>query len=87
MMVLIKKEFVLPIVGGIFFLESLSVIAQTLYFKYSRYRTGTGKRILKMAPLHHHFELEGWAEPKIVTRAYIVAILFAILMLATFKVR
>jgi phospho-N-acetylmuramoyl-pentapeptide-transferase len=86
-MVLIKKEFVLPIVGGIFFLESLSVIAQTLYFKYTRYRTGTGKRILRMAPLHHHFELEGWAEPKIVTRAYIVAILFAILMLATFKVR
>lgn len=86
-MVLIKKEFVLPIVGGIFFLESLSVIAQTLYFKYTRKRYGEGKRIFKMAPLHHHFELIGWAEPKIVTRAYIVAILLAILMLTTFKVR
>ncbi len=86
-MVLIKKEFVLPIVGGIFFIESMSVIAQTLYFKYTRKRYGEGKRILKMAPLHHHFELIGWAEPKIVTRAYIIAILFAILMLTTFKVR
>ncbi len=87
MMVLIKKEFVLPIVGGIFFIESLSVIAQTLYFKYTRKRFGEGRRILKMAPLHHHFELSGWAEPKIVIRAYIVAILLAILMLTTFKVR
>ncbi len=87
MMVLIKKEFVLPIVGGIFFVESLSVIAQTLYFKYTRKRFGEGRRIFKMAPLHHHFELSGWAEPKIVTRAYIVAILLAILMLTTFKVR
>ncbi|HYM21301.1 MAG TPA: phospho-N-acetylmuramoyl-pentapeptide-transferase [Candidatus Kapabacteria bacterium] len=86
-MVLIKKEFVLPIVGGIFFLESLSVISQTLYFKYTRKRFGEGKRIFKMAPIHHHFELIGWPEEKIVTRAYIVAILLAILMLTTFKVR
>lgn len=87
MMVLVKKEFILPIIGGIFFLESLSVISQTLYFKYTRKRFGEGKRIFKMAPLHHHFELSGWAEPKIVTRAYIIAILLAILTLATFKVR
>ena len=87
MMVLLKKEFVLPIIGGIFFIESLSVISQTLYFKYTRKRFGEGRRIFKMAPLHHHFELSGWAEPKIVTRAYIVAILLAILTLATFKVR
>jgi len=87
MMVLVKKEFVLPIIGGIFFIESLSVISQTLYFKYSRKRFGEGRRIFKMAPIHHHFELLGWAEPKIVTRAYIIAILLAILTLATFKVR
>ena len=87
MMVLVKKEFILPIIGGIFFIESLSVISQTLYFKYTRKRYGEGKRIFKMAPLHHHFELIGWSEPKIVTRAYIVAILLAILTLATFKVR
>src|SRR6185503_1086476 len=86
-MVLIKKEFVLPIIGGLFFIESLSVILQTLYFKYTRKRFGEGRRIFKMAPIHHHFELLGWAEPKIVTRAYIIAILLAILTLTTFKVR
>ncbi|HEY3875159.1 MAG TPA: phospho-N-acetylmuramoyl-pentapeptide-transferase [Candidatus Kapabacteria bacterium] len=86
-MVLCKKEFVLPIVGGIFFLESISVIMQTGYFKFSRKMYGEGRRIFRMAPLHHHFELHGWAESKIVTRAYIAAIILAILALATFKVR
>jgi phospho-N-acetylmuramoyl-pentapeptide-transferase len=87
MMVLCKKEFVLPIVGGIFFLESISVILQTSYFKFTRKTTGEGKRIFRMAPIHHHFELTGWAEEKIVTRAYIAAIILGILTLATFKVR
>lgn len=85
--VLIKKEFLLPIVGGIFFAESVSVILQVLYFKYSRKRYGEGKRIFKMAPLHHHFERSGWHESKIVTRFYIVAIMLAILTMASFKVR
>jgi phospho-N-acetylmuramoyl-pentapeptide-transferase len=87
MMVLCKKEFVLPIVGGIFFLESISVILQTGYFKFSRKMYGEGRRIFRMAPLHHHFELSGWAESKIVTRAYIAAIILALLALTTFKVR
>ena len=87
MMVLCKKEFVLPIVGGIFFLESISVIMQTGYFKFSRKMYGEGRRIFRMAPIHHHFELCGWAETKIVTRAYIAAIILAILALTTFKVR
>jgi phospho-N-acetylmuramoyl-pentapeptide-transferase len=87
MMVLCKKEFVLPIVGGIFFLESLSVILQTGYFKTSRKMYGEGRRIFRMAPLHHHFELSGWAESKIVTRAYIAAIILALLALTTFNVR
>ena len=87
MMVLCKKEFVLPIVGGIFFLESISVIMQTGYFKFSRKMYGEGRRIFRMAPIHHHFELCGWAESKIVTRAYIAAIILAILALTTFKVR
>ncbi len=87
LMILCKKEFVLPIVGGIFFLESISVILQTGYFKLSRRMYGEGRRIFRMAPLHHHFELCGWAESKIVTRAYIAAIILAILALATFKVR
>jgi phospho-N-acetylmuramoyl-pentapeptide-transferase len=87
LMVLTKKEFVLPIVGGIFFLESISVILQTGWFKFTRKTQGEGRRIFRMAPLHHHFELCGWAESKIVTRAYIAAIILAILALATFKVR
>ncbi len=87
LMVLCKKEFVLPIVGGIFFLESISVLLQTGYFKLSRKMYGQGRRIFRMAPIHHHFELCGWAESKIVTRAYIAAIILAILALTTFKVR
>jgi len=87
LMVLCKKEFVLPIVGGIFFAEAVSVILQTSWFKLSRKIYGEGRRIFRMAPLHHHFELCGWAESKIVIRFYIVAIILAILALTTFKVR
>ncbi len=85
--IMIKKEFVLPILGGIFLAEELSVIAQVLYFKYTKRKYGEGRRIFRMAPLHHHFELDGISEPKIVTRFYIVGILLAILSLTTFKVR
>jgi phospho-N-acetylmuramoyl-pentapeptide-transferase len=85
--VLIKKELLLPTLGGIFLMETLSVIMQRLYFKYTKRKYGEGRRIFKMAPLHHHFEMLGWPEPKIVTRFYIVAILLMILSLATFKVR
>lgn len=85
--VLIKKEFLLPTLGGIFLIETMSVIIQRLYFKYTRKRYGEGRRVFKMAPLHHHFEMLGWEEPKIVTRFYIITILFVILSLATFKVR
>ncbi|MCI0706505.1 MAG: phospho-N-acetylmuramoyl-pentapeptide-transferase [Ignavibacteriae bacterium] len=87
MCVLIKKELLLPTLGGIFLMENLSVIIQRAYFKYTKNKYGEGRRIFKMAPIHHHFELLGWPEPKIVTRFYIVAILFMILSLATFKVR
>jgi phospho-N-acetylmuramoyl-pentapeptide-transferase len=85
--VLIKKELLLPTLGGIFLLEAISVIIQRYYFKYTKRKYGEGRRVFKMAPLHHHFEMLGWPEPKIVTRFYIVAILFMILSLATFKVR
>ncbi|HXG01449.1 MAG TPA: phospho-N-acetylmuramoyl-pentapeptide-transferase [Bacteroidota bacterium] len=85
--VLIKKELLLPTLGGIFFVETLSVIIQRLYFKYTKKKYGEGRRVFKMAPLHHHFEMLGWPEPKIVMRFYIVAILLMILSLATFKVR
>jgi phospho-N-acetylmuramoyl-pentapeptide-transferase len=79
--VLIKQELVLPILGGVFVLEGLSVMIQVASFKLR------GKRVFKMAPLHHHFELLGWKEPKIVFRFLIVAILFALLSLSTLKLR
>ncbi len=85
--VLIKKELLLPTLGGIFLAETLSVIAQRAYFKYTKQKYGEGRRVFKMAPLHHHFELLGWPEPKIVMRFYIAAVLLMILSLATFKVR
>jgi phospho-N-acetylmuramoyl-pentapeptide-transferase len=81
MAVLIKQELVLPILGGVFLIEALSVIIQVGSFKLR------GKRVFKMAPLHHHFELLGWKEPKIVFRFLIVAILFALLSLSTLKLR
>jgi phospho-N-acetylmuramoyl-pentapeptide-transferase len=85
--VLIKKEFLLPIVGGIFFAETVSVILQVLCFKYTKRRYGEGRRLLRMAPLHHHFEKSGWHEAKIVNRFYIIAVMLAIITMATFKVR
>ncbi|MGE5430458.1 MAG: phospho-N-acetylmuramoyl-pentapeptide-transferase [Syntrophomonadaceae bacterium] len=86
-MILIKKELLIPILGGVFFLETVSVILQRLYFKYTKKRYGEGKRIFKMAPIHHHFEMEGWPEPKIVVRFYILTIILTIFSLTTFKIR
>lgn len=85
--VLIKKELFIPILGGIFFMETLSVIVQRLYFKYTKQKYGEGRRVFKMAPIHHHFEMAGWAEPKIVVRFYIIAIILAIVSLVSFKIR
>ena len=79
--ILIKQELLLPIVGGIFVLETLSVIIQVASFKL------TGKRVFKMAPLHHHFELSGWSEPKVIMRFLIVAVIFALFSLTTLKLR
>ncbi len=79
--VLVKKELLLVLICGIFLVESLSVIIQVAYFKR------TGKRVFRMAPLHHHFELAGWSEPKVVVRFWIVGIVLALLTLVTFKIR
>lgn len=87
MAILIKKELLIPILGGIFFLETLSVIIQRLYFKYTKKKYGEGRRVFKMAPIHHHFEMLGWTEPKIVIRFYIITIILAIVSLASFKIR
>jgi len=78
---LIKQEFLLVFVGGVFVIEALSVIIQVASFK------STGKRVFKMAPLHHHFELSGWSEPKVITRFLIAAIIFALFSLTTLKLR
>ncbi len=80
--ILIKQELLLGLVGGVFVLEALSVVLQVGYFKM----TG-GQRLFRMAPLHHHFELMGWSEPKVITRFVIVAIIFALFALATLKLR
>ncbi len=85
--VLLKKEILLILIGGVFVAETLSVIIQTSYFKYTKRKYGEGKRVFKMAPLHHHFELKGWHESKVVTRLWIIGILLALLSLTTFKVR
>ncbi|HOC89608.1 MAG TPA: phospho-N-acetylmuramoyl-pentapeptide-transferase [bacterium] len=79
--VLVKKELLLLLICAIFVIESLSVIIQVTHFKR------TGKRVFRMAPIHHHFELSGWAEPKVVVRFWIVGIILALLTLTTFKIR
>lgn len=84
---LIRKELLLPILCGIFFVESLSVILQVSYFKYTKRKYGEGKRIFKMAPLHHHYQLLKYPEPKIVTRFWIVGIFLAVITIVTLKIR
>jgi phospho-N-acetylmuramoyl-pentapeptide-transferase len=80
--VMTKQELLLAIVGGIFVLETVSVIFQVSWFKISN-----GKRIFRMAPIHHHFELKGWAEPKIIVRFWIISILLALVAISTLKLR
>ncbi len=76
-----KNEILLVVIGGVFVLEAISVMVQVASFKL------TGKRVFRMAPLHHHFELKGWAEPKVIVRFWIVSIILAIASLATLKLR
>jgi phospho-N-acetylmuramoyl-pentapeptide-transferase len=85
--VLIHQPFVLVIAGGIFVLEAASVMIQTSWFKFTKKRYGVGQRIFLMAPLHHHFEKKGWYESQVVMRFYILCVLFAVVALATLKLR
>ncbi|HEY3294586.1 MAG TPA: phospho-N-acetylmuramoyl-pentapeptide-transferase [bacterium] len=87
MAILLKKEFFLVVIGGIFVIEAVSVIIQRLYFKYTKKRYGTGQRVFLMAPLHHHFEQLGWHESKVVVRFWIVQVLLVLVSLTMFKVR
>lgn len=85
--ILIRKELLIPILCGVFVAESLSVIVQVSWFKYTRLRFGEGRRILRMSPLHHHFQKLNYPEPKIVTRFWIIGILLAIITIVTLKIR
>jgi phospho-N-acetylmuramoyl-pentapeptide-transferase len=82
MAIITKQEILLVIVGGVFVIETFSVIFQVGYFKLTQ-----GKRIFRMAPLHHHFELKGWAEPKVIVRFWVISILLALMAISTLKLR
>jgi phospho-N-acetylmuramoyl-pentapeptide-transferase len=79
--VIVRQELILVIMGGIFVIETLSVMIQVASFKL------TGKRIFRMAPLHHHFELKGWPEPRVIVRFWIISVILVLVALATLKVR
>ncbi len=85
--IIIRKELLIPILCGIFLAESVSVLLQVSYFKFTRKKFGEGRRIFRMAPLHHHYQMLGYSEPKIVTRFWIVAIMLAVVTVATLKIR
>ncbi len=85
--VIVRQEIVLFIMGGVFVAETLSVMLQVAYFKYTKNRTGVGKRILLMAPLHHHYEQKGWKETQVVVRFWIITMLLVLLGLSTLKLR
>ncbi len=85
--ILIRKEFLIPVLCGIFLAESLSVVMQVGYFKFTKIKFGQGRRIFKMSPLHHHFQILGYAEPKIVLRFMIVGIMLAVVTIITLKLR
>ena len=85
--VIVRQEIVLAIMGGIFVVEALSVMLQVSYFKYTKRRFGQGRRLLKMAPLHHHFEKSGWAETQVVVRFWIITMLLCLVGLSSLKLR
>jgi phospho-N-acetylmuramoyl-pentapeptide-transferase len=85
--IIVRKELMIPILCGVFLVENLSVIIQVAYFKYTKRKYGEGRRIFKMSPLHHHYQVLGYAEPKIVARFWIVGIMLAVLTLVTLKIR
>jgi phospho-N-acetylmuramoyl-pentapeptide-transferase len=85
--VIVRQEIVLFIMGGVFVVETFSVALQVLYFKYTKSKTGTGKRIFLMAPLHHHYEQKGWKETQVVVRFWIITMMLVLIGLATLKLR
>ena len=85
--IVLRKELLIPILCGIFLIENLSVMIQVGYFKYTRKKYGTGKRVFLMSPLHHHYQKQGMHEAKIVARFWIVGILLAVFTIITLKIR
>lgn len=85
--IIVRKELLIPLLCGVFFIETLSVILQVSYFKYTRSKTGVGQRIFKMSPLHHHYQKLGFHESKIVARFWIIGIVLAVLTIVTLKLR
>jgi|AntAceMinimDraft_13_1070369.scaffolds.fasta_scaffold15653_2 phospho-N-acetylmuramoyl-pentapeptide-transferase len=85
--IIVRQEIVLFIMGGVFVVETLSVMLQVAYFKYTKFRFGEGRRILLMAPLHHHFEVSGWKETQVVVRFWIISMMLVLIGLASLKIR
>jgi phospho-N-acetylmuramoyl-pentapeptide-transferase len=85
--VIIRQEIVLVIMGGVFVVETLSVMLQVTWFKYTKKKYGEGRRILRMAPLHHHFEQSGWKETQVVVRFWIITIMLVLIGLSSLKLR
>jgi len=85
--IIVRQEIVLFIMGGVFVVETLSVMMQVAWFKYTKRRYGTGRRILRMAPLHHHFEVGGWKETQVVIRFWIISMMLVLVGLASLKIR
>ena len=84
---IVRQEIVLFIMGGIFVVETISVMLQVTYFKYTKKKYGTGRRIFLMAPLHHHFEQKGWKETQVVVRFWIITMILVLIGLSTLKIR
>lgn len=85
--VIVRQEIVLFIMGGVFVVETFSVAIQVMYFKYTKFKTGTGRRIFLMAPLHHHYEQKGWKETQVVVRFWIITMMLVLVGLSTLKIR
>jgi phospho-N-acetylmuramoyl-pentapeptide-transferase len=83
----IRKELLIPVICGVFLIENLSVMIEVGYFKYTKKKSGEGKRVFLMAPLHHHFQKKGFHESKIVSRFWIVGVMLAIISIVTLKLR
>jgi phospho-N-acetylmuramoyl-pentapeptide-transferase len=85
--VIVRQELILFIMGGVFVVETFSVAVQVMYFKYTKRKTGVGKRIFLMAPLHHHYEEKGWKETQVVVRFWIISMMLVLIGLASLKLR